>query len=69
MGGNKGRVLLKKVGFCKTHFNGNFMSKGFKWPLLGYTILVLIPSIVPLCINRVYTHLPSGWRHEASSEG
>ena len=42
------------MGFCKrlspskTNFNGNFMSRRYKWPFVGYTILALSPSIIQL---------------------
>ena len=58
MGENMGRVHFKKwdiiMGFCKrlspskTNFNGNFMSRRYKWPFVGYTILVLSLSIIQL---------------------
>ena len=33
-----------------THFNGNFMSRGYKWLFVDYTILVLSPSFL-LCLH------------------
>ena len=51
------------MGFCKrlspskTNFNGNFMSRRYKWPFAGYTILALSPSIIIQLLWCSYTCL------------
>ena len=54
---NMGRVywseiygILQKLSPSITHFNGNFMSRGYKWLFVDYTILVLSPSLL-LCLH------------------
>ena len=41
--------ILQKLSPSITHFNGNFMSRGYKWLFVDYTILVLSPSLL-LCL-------------------